>query len=298
MFPSRTAVDNRRTLAAGGALGEDVEVEDVSQEVDWHLDRYVISPLFDIDMTDMNMTGAISIPTLIARRINRLKDVTYRVRDSSAEALLDSTIDIDAMPLVNLVNTAYGQEQYVVGAYKEKGVRSLPDIKGRPVREIAAIEEVLLPEHFSTLLQFYGYVSGDEPEKRIKESELSAPDKKTAKKILGVLREGSLVAGNYAQDILAETKAEIVNSRNGKAGKSSIDPMDNFLHEQTGIPRIVERDIQYQSISEAAKDGGNDKLAEAILKLADASGSNDQSEIIKKLQEQLAALTELVAKKK
>lgn len=268
-----------------------------------HLVRYVFSPMLQIDLTDRNITGAMGQSKVVQGRITNFTDCPYKIRDESSDALLSGTNDDEFYnsPLTEHNHKARFQAEYLESTYGIKGLVILESMTGLDVELAQEIEEAILPDYMDTVLGLSRYFTDPEALKNnIKKAGLNPKSAALARKVSGEIQAGVNKAMAFATNWIMESKAEIINSRNNKAGKTSHDPFDMEMYRQTGLPPLKERDIDYADAQNKAEASGNKVLAEAIMKLAEAnSGGNRESEAEAKLalvETQLAEMREMMAK--
>jgi len=251
-----------------------------TNSVNDHLVRYIFSPMMSITLDDRNITGAMSQIYILQGRIANLVDCPYKIRDESSDALLSqvSEEEFNNAPLTEHIHTARHQAEYLNSTYGIKGLAILEDLTGVNEADVVEIEEAILPDYIDSVLELSQYLANPEAVKEnIKKSGLAGENLKKAKKVVGTIASATAVALKFATDWLIESKAEIINARNGKAGKTSHDPFDMDMYRQTGLPPLQERDVNYADAANKAADTGNLALAEAINKLSESAKSGDSN---------------------
>lgn len=249
-----------------------------TNSVNDHLVRYVFSPMVGIALDDRNITGAMSKLFIMQGRIANLVDCPYKIRDESSDALLSqiSEEEFNNSPLTEHIHTARHQAEYLGSTYGIKGLAVLEELTGVNEADVVEIEEAILPDYFDSVLELSKYLANPEAVKEnIKKSGLAGENLKKAKKVVGTIASATTVALKFASDWLIESKAEIINARNGKAGKTSHDPFDMEMYRQTGLPPLQERDVNYADAQNKAVNNGNLELAEAIKLLSESTKSGD-----------------------
>lgn len=282
-----------------GAGISSIKLKKKDNEVSKHLARYLFSPLLSINLGDRNMTGAMSKLVFQKGRIANFEDCPYKVRDESSDVLLDSETDSWDQPLVEKIHTAADQAFYLYSSYGERGVVNFEELIGFEPEDVVEIEQAVLPEYFDTVIELQQYLQDEARVKEnIKASGISGTNLKAAKAVVKTLSVGTAMALKYASDWLMEAKAEIIQSRNGKGGKSSHDPFDAEMYRQTGLPILRERDVDFASAGQQAKEAGNDKLASALERIADHIAKGEEKEAadgkIAAMELQLGTINELL----
>lgn len=287
-------------LSVGSGISTAVMKKDTS--VTDHLARYVFNPMLRIDLTDRNITGAMSQSSIVQGHISNLVDCPYKVRDESSDMLLSQTSEDEFFnsPLTEHIHTAKNQADYLESSYSSKGVVVLHDLTGLSPDEVILIEEAVLGRHFDTVIELSRYLADSNAVKEnLKNSGADKETLRLARKIVPALTNSVSQALKYATDWISESKAEIIGSRNNKAGKSSHDPFDMEMYRQTGLPPLKERDIDYADAANKAENSGNKELAEAIKLLAENVNSGDKkaedNARVEVLEAQLAEMRQMIA---
>lgn len=286
-------------LGAGSGISLTKMKKDTS--VNDHLARYVFNPMLEIDLSDRNMTGAMSQIKVVQGHISNFVDCPYKIRDESSDMLLSQTAEDEFFnsPLTEVIHTARDQADYLQSSYGIKGVVVLEELTGANAEDVIEIEEAVFPVHIDTVIDLSRYLSDETAVKEnIKKSGISGENLKLAKKIVPSLKKGVEQALKFATDWIAESKAEIIGARNSKAGKSSHDPFDMEMYRQTGLPPLKERDIDYAQAAEKAENSGNKELAEAIKLLAENVNKGDSNAAenarVKALEAQLEEMRTMI----
>jgi hypothetical protein len=251
--------------------------------------RYVFSPLLEIPLFGRNINGPMSTNMILRGRLNYLQECPYLIRDESDAAMLAPLAENEDTDLAEHINTPFAQALYLHQQYSQQGLVVLTPMNGLDPDIALVIDEVLFPNTPETLIQMGRYLR-NEAKDLIRTSGLPARIIQMVEESIDIMVHGCQQAHEWCNAYINDLEREIIAARNGKMGKGFLEDFDHHVYRQIERREPREKDLEFAAAKDAANEAGNDRLAQALERIAlltAGGGSADQTALIQQLMERL-----------
>lgn len=282
------------TPPAGSQIRK-IEIKDEDHQgfFDRMKDRYIWFPLHDVNFAGKMAHQPMAFIHLYRGRIHWVQSVSYKQVDNSPEAL--DQIGEEELPLRSFICTPFAQCVYLFLNYGQKGMRVLEHLKGESPEVVSFIEQIILPNVPTDLMELGKYLS-EESSKNIKEADLDPKTDELAKQTLATMIGGTTEAIKYCRELIAESEAEILTRQNKGWGKSHLDQNDRYAYKM--VRKIVPAESTLDNSPEKRTNEllekmvgalSNNALANSAANAREALGKEDPSRVAA-LEAELAEL--------